>query len=392
MVVEAQTPVTWITPADSVKPAENMDEGTKEVVTDVAPEFNINAEFKNLIPPLDPDVREDLKENLRKEGCRDPLVICKLDGEYVLLDGHNRYEICEELQIPYTTTEISVSNRTEAKIWIIKNQRARRNLSESQRAMLAVRLETLYAEAAKDRRGIRTDLGQNFDRGDLGRSAEKAARDMGVSHQTVSSAKKVSEKGIPALAELVESGKVAVSAAATAASHPREVQQVVVEKVKEKAKEGKRVNIAKLLHEVAPKTPEKDAQERFKKSKKGIDASLKLLQGIDAVQSPEELAEMRELVEKLMVRLKEISDKSLHLSKDLRNRIDEAPSEMNADGSPIAGNEDAPPSDDEGASLSDDEEEQLDGSADPKDSQEGELPEDWDSYREAIDSEDDENQ
>ena len=82
-------------------------------------------------------------------------------------------------------------DRTEAKIWMIKNQRGRRNLNESQRAMLAVKLEALYSVPAKERMGTRTDLGQNLDPCEAGRSAEKAADDMHVSHQTVSYAKKV---------------------------------------------------------------------------------------------------------------------------------------------------------------------------------------------------------
>jgi len=69
--------------------------------------------------------------------------------------------------------------------------------------MLAAKLEALYAEQAKERKGSRTDLGLNLGPGEFGRSAEKAAKDMGVSHQTVSYAKKVSTKGIPELVKLM---------------------------------------------------------------------------------------------------------------------------------------------------------------------------------------------
>jgi len=68
---------------------------------------------------------------------------------------------------------------------MIKNQIGRRNLDESQWAMLAVKLEALYAEQAKGRKGSRTDLGQNLGRGEFGRSAEKAAKDTGVSRSQV---------------------------------------------------------------------------------------------------------------------------------------------------------------------------------------------------------------
>ena len=107
----------------------------KSVITDFPglPNLEIDPEFKDLIPPLDQGERDDLKKSIEKEGCRDKLVTCELEGKNILLDGHNRYEICKELGIPFQSAEIKVSNRTEAKIWIIKNQRARRNRTCSMR-------------------------------------------------------------------------------------------------------------------------------------------------------------------------------------------------------------------------------------------------------------------
>jgi DNA-directed RNA polymerase subunit F len=303
---EEYTLPTWIIPVGQVKPVENIEEETEKVAASISPEFKIDPEFRNLITPLDPGTRKDLRVSLQKEGCRDGLVICKLDDQYVLLDGHNRYDICKELGIPFETTEITVSNRTEAKIWIIKNQRSRRNLDESQRAMLAITLEALYAEDAKNRQGTRTDLGKKFDKSEAGHSAQKAADDMGVSHQTVSFAKKVVKKGIPELAGLVRSGIVAVSAGAKATSLSAESQQMVVEKVEEMVKDGKRANIAAIIRELFPKTSENDAEERFKKSKKNLATCLKLLDGIEATQSKDKLTEMLELLGKLTARLNEI--------------------------------------------------------------------------------------
>lgn len=52
--------------------------------------IKIDPEFKALIPPLDADERAQLEANIVADGCRDPLVLwCD-----VLLDGHNRHEIC----------------------------------------------------------------------------------------------------------------------------------------------------------------------------------------------------------------------------------------------------------------------------------------------------------
>jgi len=81
------------------KPAENIEGETEKIAASITAEFRIDPEFKSLMPPLDAVARGELKLSLQKEGCRDKLVICKLDDQYVLLDGHNRYKICKELGI-----------------------------------------------------------------------------------------------------------------------------------------------------------------------------------------------------------------------------------------------------------------------------------------------------
>ncbi len=317
-------------PVDQVKPADDIMEETEKVASSIMPEIKVDPEFKALIPPIDQGARDELERSLREQGCRDALIVCKLDGEDVLLDGHNRHEICKKLGIPFETKDISIPSRIDAKIWIIKNQRARRNLDESQRAMLAVRLEDLYAEEAKNRQGLRTDLDPNLGRGELGRSAEKAAKDMGVSHQTVSFAKKAIKKGIPELADLVKTGMVAVSAAAKAAAQPKDVQQKVVEKAKERAKEGKRPNIAAIIHEVVPRTQEDEVKTRFVKAKKNLAGCLKQLKGVRTI-GHDELVELRAIYEELTACLNEIEAKTLDPSNDPTTEVKEEIKKTNSE-------------------------------------------------------------
>ena len=63
--------------------------------------MTVDSEFKNLIPPLSPEERQGLESSLLKEGCRDALVLW---GD-ILIDGHNRYEICTKHNIPYKTVQ-----------------------------------------------------------------------------------------------------------------------------------------------------------------------------------------------------------------------------------------------------------------------------------------------
>lgn len=73
-------------------------------------ELRIDPEFKNLIRPLRREEYRHLELNLVMEGCREAIVVW--DG--TIVDGHNRYEICNKLKIPYGVKEQVFPNRDAA--------------------------------------------------------------------------------------------------------------------------------------------------------------------------------------------------------------------------------------------------------------------------------------
>lgn len=99
-------------------------------------------EFRDLIAPLSADERDTLNESLKTEGVRDPVVVGWIGKkEYVLLDGHNRFEIERrqdglEHGIPAAYKIVEFPNREAAKLWILENQVSRRNLTDDQRAII----------------------------------------------------------------------------------------------------------------------------------------------------------------------------------------------------------------------------------------------------------------
>ena len=88
----------------------------------------IDEEFKSLLPSLDNDTYAALEENLIENGCRDSLIL----WENILIDGHNRYEICLKHGIQFNTVNKEFASREEVLIWIISIQVSRRNLSPMQ--------------------------------------------------------------------------------------------------------------------------------------------------------------------------------------------------------------------------------------------------------------------
>jgi hypothetical protein len=151
----------------------------------------VDAEFSALIPPLSVEERQQLEENIVEHGgARDPLVVWASKGTLTLLDGHNRYEICTRLDLPFEIEEMRFSDRSHAEEWIIRNQFGRRNLPVYDRVILARRLEEVISK--RSRQGSRTDLCQKSDKSlpplDTKKEIAKVA---GVSHDTVAKVKKI---------------------------------------------------------------------------------------------------------------------------------------------------------------------------------------------------------
>lgn len=146
----------------------------------------IDSEFQLLIPPLTNDEFLRLEKSILAEGVRDPLIT----WNGTIIDGHNRYHICEKHGIEFKTVEHKFTSRDAAKIWIIENQFGRRNLSSYDRAQLALQLEPLYAAEAKKRklstlRQNATDVPNSALRTDAGKTRDKVAQIAGVGHDTL---------------------------------------------------------------------------------------------------------------------------------------------------------------------------------------------------------------
>lgn len=116
----------------------------------------IDPQLRELIPPLRDEERQALEENIRRDGCRDPLVVWR--GHDILLDGHHRYEICQRHGIDFVVTELNLPDREAAADWIDANQLGRRNLTPDQAALLRGRR---YNRLKKPRGGDRRSKGQN---------------------------------------------------------------------------------------------------------------------------------------------------------------------------------------------------------------------------------------
>lgn len=161
----------------------------------------IDPEFEALIPPLSDEERAGLEASIVAEGCRDALIV----WNGVLLDGHNRLEICERRGVGFRTADVDLPNRDAATAWIIQNQLGRRNLTVFSRGELAMKLEAVIARRAKERQrhhagtapGKPGNTSANICGSDSAARETRAevAKAAGVSHETLRAVKFVAEHG-----------------------------------------------------------------------------------------------------------------------------------------------------------------------------------------------------
>lgn len=102
-------------------------------------------ELRDLIPALGVDEYAQLEANILKNGCRDSLSIWEtIQGKitentensdkpiYVLIDGHNRFDICKKHNISFNVQLLTFTDLQEVKDYMIDLQLGRRNLRPEQ--------------------------------------------------------------------------------------------------------------------------------------------------------------------------------------------------------------------------------------------------------------------
>lgn len=109
--------------------------------------IKVLSELKNCLIPLSTKEKEELEKSIVEYGCRDALILW---GQ-ILIDGHNRLEICQKHNIEYKTIQMDFKDIEEVKVWIIKNQLGRRNLNDAERIKIAKKIMENKSQEAKEK-------------------------------------------------------------------------------------------------------------------------------------------------------------------------------------------------------------------------------------------------
>lgn len=207
--------------------------------------IKIDREFQNLIPALSQEERQQLEANIAEHGgARDPLVVWdREDAGDIMLDGHNRYEICERLGLPYEVEHLEFATRDEAADWIDRNQLGRRNLSKQDYKLLLGRRYNRLKKAEGAPKGndnASKQLGQSVP---VERTSAKLAKEHGVDEKTVRRAGQFQAAAAKlGIEKEVAAGKVKTTAAAVvkaATVLPKQPTREQVEAAREEVRKEK---------------------------------------------------------------------------------------------------------------------------------------------------------
>jgi DNA modification methylase len=171
--------------------------------------MKIKEEFKKLIPPLTADEYSQLEANCISDGIRDAI----LTWNGFIIDGHNRYEISQKHNLKFNTEEKYFENENDVKEWMINNQFGRRNLSNYQRSVLALELENVFKEKAKENQIRKPDFVPQISAEQKFETRKELAKVANVSHDTIAKVKTIQQKAAPEVKAKLETGEVSINQA-----------------------------------------------------------------------------------------------------------------------------------------------------------------------------------
>ncbi|USJ00079.1 plasmid replication/partition related protein [Xanthomonas prunicola] len=251
----------------------------------------VKEELKAYIDPLTPDEHEALERSLLAEGCRDALVLW---GD-VLVDGHNRYGICQKHGLPFQTVQNPrFQSMQDVHLWMIEQHLGRRSVSDFQRGVLALRKREILAARQRTQRdadavaaaqapvvvGDQPDTGLDdssahaddsdsppWEETSTPVSRAELAREARLSSNQVVMIERIHKQAAPEVVQAVKAGEISISAAAAVATLSEDEQRAAAQAGKAELKQAaKRVRDAKRK----PKADEAEGGEAERRDIKAL--------------------------------------------------------------------------------------------------------------------------
>jgi len=215
-------------------------------------------EYANIFPMMAGEEFQNLVKDIKDNGLQEPIYL----HQNRIIDGRNRFKACQEAEVEPRFQEWD--GKGDLLAFIISKNLHRRHLQPSEAAAVAVSIKEIWKEQAKQKqtanlkRGKESSVYLNSDK----RSEDpvhcniKAAKLMGVGHDSVAKASKVKKKGVPEVFDAMAAGKLSVNTAAEISELPhdeqRQILQEPIEKIRETARTIKKGRKAVKIKEDEP--------------------------------------------------------------------------------------------------------------------------------------------
>lgn len=210
-IKKMKTKTKMIADATSVLSPEHSIELNKKIEVEAGKlNFEIDPEFETLIPPLNEDELEKLEKNLLSDIVREPLVVGVLPIGKFLVDGHHRHKIGEKHKIKFKIIYKVFANKDEAKLWMLCNQLGKRNLTNYDRASIAIAYSELFEKLGN--KNLKTHTKQGYQKSDKPVNTNKeVGKIAGLSHDTIAKVKIIREKAPPETKQMLSNKKTSIN-------------------------------------------------------------------------------------------------------------------------------------------------------------------------------------
>lgn len=118
--------------------------------------YKIDPELNNVLPELSDADYKALEQSLLTDGFKGAPIMVWGD---IIVDGHNRYDICQKHNIPFDVKNLEFESKEEAILWMVRQQIGRRTLTPLQRIQIVERYKPFYKKKAKENQ---SKAGKNY--------------------------------------------------------------------------------------------------------------------------------------------------------------------------------------------------------------------------------------
>jgi N6-adenosine-specific RNA methylase IME4/ParB-like chromosome segregation protein Spo0J len=179
-------------------------------------------EVAAIFPLMSNEEYRVLVDDIRANGLLEPIWLYKDK----IIDGRNRWKACQELGVKPICREWHGQGSLIS--FVVSRNLARRHLTSSQKAVVALEIERQLAKEARAQQGARTDLLQTIAKGFQPiNAATQAATIVGTNRQYVSDAKRI-QRTVPTLLNAVQNGTFTIPEARSLASLPNHQRETVL--------------------------------------------------------------------------------------------------------------------------------------------------------------------